>query len=137
MRIAALLIMLAFICPAAVFAAEKLPSGFIAMSDAQMKWADAKNFCAQKGGKLPLVGGNNKLDKVPKGTSIDGFGAVGDAWPTGLPLGKFGDPLDYWTGTEDSRDPDTSWRVSATRNKLISVSSYPHFRLFNVLCVPK
>jgi hypothetical protein len=129
MRIAALLLMCAFIFPVAVFAAEKLPSGFIALSESPMTWANAKNFCEQKGGSLPLVGGSGDNSRK-KGTPIDGFGAVGAPWPADLAKG------DYWTGTGSTSGARFSWvvRNSCTGVEVLSSNQGGTGR---VVCVSK
>ena len=122
----------------ALASATKLPDGFIALTDREMPWADAKAWCESQGGRLPLVGGLARWDgKNPpaKGISIDGFGVAGDAsWP---PPGVRDDT--YWTGTE--RFDDSSWVVEGgdtrdTRDK-ISVSSTRKSNDRGVICVPK
>jgi hypothetical protein len=88
--------------PAMASAADQLPKGFIAVSEFEMTWSQAKAWCQQRGGRLPLIGGSGSLswdslgwdDDSRQGTPIDGFGTVGDPWPTGLPS------VNYWTGTE-------------------------------------
>jgi len=93
--------------PAAAFAAEKLPPGFIALSGDKMSWPFAKAFCHQQGGRLPYINNSdswvwNANDEV----NIDGFGAWGAPWPSGLSNGF------YWTGTKFTNDPGRSWVVS-------------------------
>lgn len=80
-------------------------AGFIALSESDMTWEQAKAFCSQAGGKLPLIGGSNSLPNIPKGTPIEGFGAVGGPWPASLPSDG------YWTGTEPAAYPGYSWYV--------------------------
>jgi hypothetical protein len=88
-------------------AASDLPAGFIALSDTEMPWAEAKAWCAARGGRLPLINGANALSNVDDTAIIDGFGKVGTAWsPIGLPRGY------YWSGTEYSDYPGFSWSVN-------------------------
>ncbi|MDL2207639.1 hypothetical protein LJB82_02835 [Desulfovibrio sp. OttesenSCG-928-M16] len=95
--------------PAMVLGAEKtkLPAGVVALSESVMPWDDAKAFCAERGGKLPLIAGLSKWngEKPPKANvPIAGFGKEGLPWNTvGLPSGS------YWTGTLDADDPNISW----------------------------
>ena len=90
--------------PAAAFAAEKLPPGFIAQSESPMNWSDAKVFCQQQGGKLPRINKSDSWDGRGKFT-VDGFGAKGAPWPPGLPAN------DFWTGTVYTGDSGYSWIV--------------------------
>jgi len=123
---------------AAASTAEKLPPGFIAISEGQMKWADAKAFCQQHGGKLPRI--NNSASWDGKGeATIDGFGARGAPWPS-LPFDR------YWTGT-GTVNPDSSWCVLHQNMKGLPNFNDPQFnfvvpcksqsRGFRAVCVPK
>ena len=118
--------------PAATFAAEKLPPGFIALSEFSMDWASAKGFCQQKGGKLPLVANSTSVGKIPRTPTIDGFGTSGAPWPSGLPSGV------YWTNAEYAHDPGYSWLVYDLDGKIIV--TYPDYRNRSndnrVVCVP-
>ena len=127
--------------PAAAFAAEEPPSGFVAVSDAKMTWAEAKTFCEQKGGKLPLIGGSEGFGKEAgydvrpgKDTPVDGFGAIGGSWPAGISKGG------YWTGTANTH-PDKKeyvWRVSATKSDNTGVGDYHRIvQPQRAACVPK
>jgi len=129
MRITVLLLACAFLFPAAAFAAEKLPSGFIALSESPMTWANAKNFCEQKGGRLPLVGGSGDNSRK-KGTPIDGFGAVGATWPGDLPKGN------YWTGTVSTSGARFSWVVNNSCNG-VEILSSNQGGTSRVICVPQ
>ena len=128
------LLVLAFIftlgLPVAVFAAEELPSGFIALSESEMNWSDAQAFCQQQGGRLPLINGSGRLARVPQSASIDGFGTVGTPWPSAPPKGR------YWAGTEDSNRQDYSCVVLAFDGKL-RVGGGRKSNNFRVICVPK
>ena len=115
--------------PAAAFAAEKLPSGFIALSESEMNWSDAKAFCQQQGGRLPLINGSSRLSSVPQRASVDGFGTVGTPWPSAPPKGR------YWAGTEDSSRPDYSCIVLAFDGK-VRVGGGRKSNVNRVICVP-
>jgi len=78
-------------------AADTLPAGVIALAPDKMNWSDAKEYCASKGGRLPLINGKNDFSsskKIPPGTPVEVFGAMGAKWPSGIPRDF------YWTGTE-------------------------------------
>jgi hypothetical protein len=88
-----------------------LPAGFIAVSTTRMRWDEAKAWCEQRGGRLPLVGGKTNLTPAENRTSghlIEGFGRDGppggDRCPAGLPGGH------YWTGTS-FQDPRPNWSI--------------------------
>jgi hypothetical protein len=117
--------------PAVAGAADSLPVGFIASAPDKMTWSDAKAYCASKGGKLPLVGGSNSLlrDAIKKGTSIDGFGAVGAPGPSGLPNDE------YWTGTEGADRPGRACTASGGFGNT-RLSSADQGSTRRVVCVP-
>jgi hypothetical protein len=118
--------------PTAVFAAENLPPGFIALSESKMNLADAKAFCQQKGGRLPLIDGStSSLRPIPQGTVIDGFGAVGDPWPSGLPGGWYG------TGTEIIGEPGIIWVVHVGVGGKVVARNFRQDDATRVVCVPK
>ena len=95
-----------------------------------MNWSDAKAYCASKGGKLPRIGGSNKLSSAPSGTPVDGFGSVGAKWPSGLP------GVAYWTGTEDSGVADDSWGIYGYGG-YVDVDTGPRQSTsYRVVCVP-
>lgn len=78
----------------------QLSHGFIALSDSEMNWDDAKRFCQQRGGKLPFINNREKHDGLSQVHHIDGFGKPGRPWnEVGLPHGVF------WTGTVASDRP--------------------------------
>ena len=117
--------------PAVAFAAENLPAGFIAISETPMTWADAKAFCRQKGGKLPLVNGSERFAADGSGDLvIDGFGTFGGSWPSGLPNGDF-----YWTGTVLSDIPDNSMTIGADEDYITAYDAEQSASLL-VVCVP-
>ena len=82
-----------------------LPSGFIALASSTMNWAAAGSYCANQGGKLPLIDGQTSISTVPDGTPTEGFGSRGATWPAGLPSDN------YWTGTARTGLPGMSWFV--------------------------
>jgi len=109
------------------------PPWVIAFSVADMTWADAKAFCQQQGGRLPLIGDSNSLTNgVPSsGTPIDGFGTVGGHWPVCLPGGP------YWTGTEVIGSPGDSWVVVGQfTSGAIFVESDRQSNQNRVVCMP-
>ena len=118
--------------PASVLAEEKLPPGFIAMSEEQMNWADARVFCQEKGGKLPRFNNSDSSPfvEVKDGErSVDGFGSHGVPWPSALPLGN------YWTGTEVTNAPGNSWDVGIYENKVYITGDLQSSNR-RVVCVP-
>jgi len=110
-------------------------AGFIALSESDMNWNDAKAFCQQHGGRLPRINNSdswNGENPSLRGILIDGFGAPGAPWPSGLPSGG------YWTGTEGSSFTGTSWRVSAhgVLGAGVNVGDYARSADYRVVCVP-
>ena len=120
--------------PAMASAADPLPDGFIALSESEMNWADAKAWCEEKGGRLPLVGGSESLGKADKGTPIDGFGAVDGPWPKGLPS-RGG--VRYWAGTANADIPGLSFIINDLAGIVRALSVGKHDELRRVVCVPK
>ena len=117
--------------PASVFAAENLPAGFITVSETPMTWADAKAYCQQQGGKLPLMGDSESLaaDDISKRIPpVDGFGPIGDPWPSGLSFAY------YWSGTVNSDRSGESWVVLPGNG--IDVSNNIQSLQFQLVCVP-
>jgi formylglycine-generating enzyme required for sulfatase activity len=125
-------------------AKEVAPVGFIALSEAEMNWADAVAWCKQMGGRLPRYGNRDSFssdelaDMFAEAISlsfsyIDGFGLPGKPWPAGLPCGS------YWTGTECSDYPDYSWFVysgdSGDCGDITITGTYQSAD-FRVVCVP-
>ena len=99
------------VAPVLASAADKLPAGFIVLSESRMNWNDAKAFCLQKSGKLPRINNSDKWDgeNPPlRGILIDGFGYEARPWAE---VGLL--PATYWTGTEDSSSPGFPWFVVA------------------------
>jgi len=119
--------------PGMASAAEKLPDGFIALSESGMTWNDAKAFCEQQGGKLPLVDGSEKREgAVRPGTPIDGFGTAGAPWPTGVPSER----VTYWTGSE--RAEHTAHSVTVVyRDGNVGANMANQTGTSRAICVPK
>ena len=106
----------------------------IARSDSRMNWYDAKAYCQQKGGSLPLINGAASLDIdqagqiIESGTlRIDGFGNINTGktlsdwstpWPSSLPSGR------YWTGTLHSGYPAIPWYVYDDDGKVGLYNAY-------------
>ena len=137
----ALMFTMCLVLPAMADAGEKLPDGFIAISDTRMNWADAKAWCQQKGGRLPLINGAASLSWdqiINSGTAkIDGFGQINTGpkyeawttpWPSGLPSSI------YWTGTVYSDNADRSWRVHDA-DGVVVVSGNFRSNTYRVFCV--
>ena len=112
--------------PVMARAASDLPDGFIALSETRLTWEDAKAFCEQKGGKLPLVSGDRDSDPPLR---IEGFGRENAIAPKGLPEGL------YWTGSEIGKLPNFAWLVD-TRNNLNLTFGQEKDNERNVVCVP-
>jgi len=108
---------------------QKLPAGFIALSDSEMNWADAKAWCRQQGGILPRFNYSDSLENVPAGAVIDGFGKLGASWPAGLPKGIF------WTGTVLSDLPDYTYAVTDFGGGLVT-NGFRQSVTRRVVCVP-
>jgi len=92
-----------------------------------MTWADAKAFCQRQGGRLPRMNNSNSWDGRGEAT-IDGFGAQGAPWPSALPNTY------YWTGTERTDDPASSWLVNAHDGK-VGINISDQFSGHRVVCV--
>ena len=119
----------------AVITAEKrgqpLPQGFIALSESKMLWADTAAYCRQQGGKLPRIhnleawdGQNPPRDTIP----IDGFGAYGAPWPSGLPNAHF------LTGTAHPAIPGYWWLIYNDVGN-VGILAYQR-RTYRFVCVP-
>ena len=108
-----------FLCltPSTAITAERqaLPPGFIAVSEAEMTWAEAKAFCQKQGGRLPRINKKYFWDgeyPPPASISIEGFGTPRTFVPSGLPRGI------YWLETTRPDSPvlpswmkDIAWLV--------------------------
>ena len=90
-------------------AEEEFKRNFIARSERSLNWSDAKAFCQRQGGRLPLINGSDSWAWSDRGkiTHIDGFGAPGSPWPSGL-QGV------YWSGTEFTDLPGRSWVLAGS-----------------------
>jgi TonB family protein len=95
-------------------AEEALKSaGFFAPSESLMTWADAKAYCASKGGRLPLINNSDSWEIESRTVkNMDGFAY--NQWPSGLPHDTFG--ASFWTGTEVTNNPGKVWTFSAITN---------------------
>ena len=132
-RIIGLLALIFTLClslPAMADTADSLPAGFIAIAPGEMSWNDAKAFCQQQGGRLPLIGGSNSLGSVSKGTLIDGFGTVSGPWPAGLPSNG------CWADTENSNLPSYSWIVVKDYGGSVNVGNSYQSYTYRAVCVP-
>ena len=112
-------------------AAQQSTGEFIAMSEVKMSWPDAKAWCEQQGGRLPLIGGDESSAAAPKGIPIDGFGSNLGPWPSNLP----GD--NYWTGTESllSTRFNVSWAVDKQGNMIRAHTIFEQRSKLGVVCV--
>jgi len=120
--------------PALASAADKLPAGFIALSDKEMNWNDAVAWCKQQGRKLPQINNSDSLalaspDISAKITHIDGFGAHCAPWPSGLPDDS------YWTGTEYTVTPGNSWAINYHGDQVV-VTYFHQSVAARAVCVP-
>ena len=108
-----------------------LPSGFIALSPGTMDWATAGTYCTNQGGRLPKVNSSTSYPSSSyTGTEpVDGFGHLGDLWPSGLPSDG------YWTGTEDSGGPGYSWIVDGGGGSVFAFNVIQSYS-YRVVCVP-
>ena len=129
-----LLIVVGLLLPSLALGAEGKgevkPAGFIALSASDMTWDEAKAYCQQQGGKLPLVGGSNSRDRAPKDTHIDGFGAVGAPWPSGMPREVF------WTATANTSNPGYSWSAANTDGNISVFFFEQKDKACRAACIP-
>jgi len=110
---------------------QKLPAGFIALSESHMPYADAKAYCKQQGGRLPRINNSDSWDGKGENISVDGFGKPGRAWAeAGLPADY------YWTGTEHSVHLGQSWFVGPFGSGEIAVNNFHNGSSARVVCVP-
>jgi hypothetical protein len=115
----------------------ELPDGFIALAELPMTLAAARTFCREQGGKLPRMNDSDSLPRADSGqiTRIDGFGAPGAPWPSGLPYDR------YWTGTEFTGEPAVpgrhggSWLVGV-RSGGVLVHNDGKSVTYRAVCVP-
>jgi len=121
--------MLLCLCVTAL-AAQSLPPGFVALSPTEMDWHEAKDYCANQGGRLPTAhrrGGKNIA-------GVDGFGKTKTPWPRvfqGLP----GQQL-FWTDTDAPDSSQAAYLVGKDRGK-IKVDFVEKRNKHRVLCVQK
>ena len=103
----------------------------IAASEFRMNWSGAKAFCQQQGGRLPRINNSDswKWDNRGDKVTIDGFGARGTPWPSGLP-----NVVTFWTGTEDTGNPDFSWLIYRVGDN-VDVSGSLQSNVHRAVCV--
>jgi len=118
---------------------------YSAVSDTEMTWQDAGDWCAARGGKLPLINGASSLPSpLPTpSVSIDGVGTIdatgsGSYYPSVTPWANTG-PLPtgyyYWTGTADTDLPGFSWYFDNLGGD-VGVDSSDQSYGGRVVCVP-
>jgi len=116
---------------------EALPASFIARHESSMSnWSDARAYCQQQGGRLPQINDSNSWswDDRDKITHIDGFGATGAPWPSGLPGG---DHRLYWMGTRTGTSQlDHTWAVGNSGGTFGVNTTGRNISPSNVVCVP-
>jgi putative hemolysin len=110
-----------------------LGARYVAVSDTEMTWDEAKAWCAARGGRLPLINGASSLSSSdvvssPGTVSIDGIGPVSmegttvDTMTRARPRSDFTTPWSstglpsnrYWTGTEYGSVSGNAWSVHDT-----------------------
>jgi len=128
-----------FVTAGISLAAEKVPPGFVAVSDKKMKYPDAEAFCKQKGGKLLRINKSDSWDgKKQKEASVDGFARIPNGVATGIawPAGINGDEA-YWTATRDAGNPDFIWYVKKrSTDGEVNFDKVIHRTQLFVICVP-
>jgi len=115
---------------------------FIAVSESPMNWRDARAWCEQQGGRLPLINGAASLTATqiidPGTVFIDGFGQINTGqsfanwntpWPSGLPYDF------YWTGTGRAGRLGLSWSIDGNGG-FIFVGDRHQSLGSRVVCVP-
>lgn len=115
----------------------ELPEGFIALSNRALAPVSAEQFCRDQGGRLPRVNGSDSLPRgdMEKATSIEGFGAPGAPWPSGLPYNR------YWTGTEFTGEPAIAgihggfWLIGV-QSGVVRLHNEGRSVTYGVVCVP-
>ena len=117
---------------------------FIAVSDEDMTWQDARAWCAARGGRLPLINNAESLglDVLERrGTlRIDGVGKVNVGpggprdWTTSWDYRRLPGYL-YWTGTAYTDSPGYSWYFY-DYDGYVDVHHYDQGYTSRVVCVP-
>jgi hypothetical protein len=130
-------------------AADK--QGFIAVSESPLRWADAKAWCEQQDGRLPLLNGAASLTRNqirdPKTVRIDGIGQINTGPGDGYNFADFTTPWPsdilpgpnlrlYWTGTEDSENSGVFWHFGQQKD-LVLVNRQSQSDNARAACVPK
>jgi len=123
-------------------AKPSLPYGFIALAPKAMTWGDAKAYCEHQGGRLPLINGSTSWGSCVSllsfrsssgfysSGSVDGFGAIGRPWPSGLPSDT------YWSGTVCPDIRGNSWVIDVNNNNVNVIIDAPYYEEHRVICVP-
>ena len=99
----------------------KLPEGFLALSENLTTSTGAENFCKGHGGRLPRVNESASFPRsdVDQVKTLDGFGAPGAPWPSGLPYDR------YWTSTHFTNEPAVAgvhggvWLIGVNSGKVV------------------
>ncbi len=116
----------------------ELPEGFLALAAGPLPAGRAAQFCREQGGKLPRLNGSDSLPRgdMEKVTSIEGFGAPGAPWPSGLPYNR------YWTGTEFTGEPAVAgvhggvWLIGV-QSGAVRLHNEGRSVTYGVVCVPQ
>ena len=114
--------------PLAACSGEKLPKGFIAMSEEPLNWEDAKAFCESKGGKLPQINASGAK------RAIDNFGTEDGPWPQGFTQ------CQYWTDSVATGYENYATRVlpgGPSNSPRIDFNSAQKSSKLRAVCVPK
>ena len=116
----------------------ELPEGFIALADLPLSLGLAESFCREQGGKLPRINDGDPLPRsdINQITRIDGFGAPGAPWPSGLIYDR------YWTGTKFADEQhyvpgvhSGVWLIGVSNDK-VRVHNEGKSVTYRVVCVP-
>ena len=120
--------------------AAGLDPRYIAVSDTDMTWTRAVQWCSDRGGRLPKINGSDSLPgsavNEAGALTINGIGEVNitdlsiTPWEaTGLPS------YVYWSGTVYADSPNTSW-FFGDDDGLFSVYHFDQSGTLRVVCVP-
>ena len=124
---------LAFMFSITACSDEKTSSGFIAVSEEKLTWEQAKSFCELKGGRLPLIDGQESFPGLDRRDVkyVEGFGAPEGKMPDGLPQTY------YWAATEDSRREGSAWYIDGRGGRFTINTCPKHVDDYRAACVPK